>query len=62
MSSANTATRRRRRTRRGTEVNAQADAGDIIGYLCEHQVMLTWDQAAAALRAGTHEAITIQAS
>jgi hypothetical protein len=52
----------RRRTRRGTEINAPANAGDIIGYLREHRGTLTWDQDAATLRAGTHQAITIQAS
>jgi site-specific DNA recombinase len=56
------ATRLRRRTRGGTEVNAAANAGDIIGYLREHRVMLIWDQAVATLRAGTRQAITIQAS
>ncbi len=54
--------RSRRRTRRGTDVIATADAADIIGYLREHRVTLTWDQAAATLRAGTLQAITIQAS
>ena len=56
------AARSRRRTRRGTEINAPANIGDIISYLREHRVTLTWDQAAATLRAGTNEAITIQAS
>jgi site-specific DNA recombinase len=59
---ADAAARSGRRTRRGAEINALADVGDIIGYLREHRVTLTWDQAAAALRAGPHEAITIQAS
>jgi site-specific DNA recombinase len=56
------ATRLRRRTRGGTEVNAAANAGDIIGYLREHRATLIWDQAVATLRAGTPQAITIQAS
>jgi hypothetical protein len=53
--------RGRRRTRRGTAINAPANVGDIISYLREHRVTLTWDQAAATLRAGTPQAITIQA-
>ena len=61
-STASMATRRRRRTRRGTEVSAPAEAGDIVGYLREHRVTLTWDQDAALLRAGAPIAITIQAS
>ncbi len=54
--------RSRRRTRRGTDVIAPAGVAEIIGYLREHRVALTWDQAAATLRSGSHEAITIQAS
>jgi site-specific DNA recombinase len=54
-------TRTRRRTRRGTDVVAQPDAAGIVGYLREHRVTLTWDQDAAALRAGTIQAITTQA-
>jgi site-specific DNA recombinase len=54
--------RSRRRTRGGTDVIATADAGDIIGYLREHRVTLTWDQDALTLRTGTPQAITIQAS
>jgi hypothetical protein len=42
--------------------NDQANARDIIGYLREHRVTLIWDQAVATLRAGTPQAITIQAS
>jgi hypothetical protein len=30
-------------------------AGDVIGYLREHQITLTWDPAAGTLRAGTSE-------
>ncbi len=56
------ATRSRRRTRQGTDVNAPANVADVIGYLREHRVTLTWDQAAATLRAGSHEATTIRAS
>jgi DNA invertase Pin-like site-specific DNA recombinase len=53
--------RSRRRTRRGTDVIAPADVTDIIGYLREHRVALTWDQDAVTLRAGTRQAITDQA-
>jgi hypothetical protein len=59
---AGAAARGRRRTRAGTDINAPANTGDIISYLREHHVTLTWDQAAATLRAGTPQAITIQAS
>ena len=54
--------RSRRRTRRGTDVNALPDVAGIIGYLREHRVALTWDQPAATLRAGTPQAITTNAS
>ena len=50
--------RTRRRTRSGIEMNAPAGVADIIGYLSERQVTLTWDQDAGTLRAGTAEAIT----
>jgi DNA invertase Pin-like site-specific DNA recombinase len=55
---------RRRRTRRGTDVRHQA-AEDVIGYLREQQITLTYDPAAGALRAGTGETaqtITLKAS
>jgi hypothetical protein len=54
--------RGKRRARGGTDINAPANVGDIISYLREHQVTLTWDQAAAAMRADTPQAITVQAS
>jgi site-specific DNA recombinase len=55
---------RRRRTRRGTDVRHQA-AEDVIGYLREQQITLTYDPAAGTLHAGTGEAlqtITLKAS
>ena len=55
---------RRRRTRRGTDVRYQA-AEDVIGYLREQQITLTYDPAAGTLHAGTGEAaqtITLKAS
>jgi hypothetical protein len=48
--------RRRRRTRRGTDVRPAISPEEMIGYLREHQITLTWDQAAGTLRAGTGEA------
>jgi len=56
------ARRTRRRTRSGIDVLSPAGAAEIIEYLREQRVTLTWDQDAATLRAGAHEAITIQAS
>jgi hypothetical protein len=55
---------RRRRTRRGTDVRHQV-AEDVIGYLRDQQITLTYDPAADALRAGTGETtqtITLKAS
>lgn len=57
--------RRRRRTRRGTDVRSQAAAEDVIGYLREQAITLTYDPAARALHAGTGETaqtITLKAS
>ena len=51
------ATARRRRTRRGADVRPAVSPEEAIGYLREHQITLTWDQAAGTLRAGTAEAI-----
>jgi hypothetical protein len=55
---------RRRRTRRGIDtlpVSAEA----LVRYFREHQITLTYDPAAAALRAGTNGAdttVTLKAS
>jgi len=49
---------RRRRTRRGVDVRHQATAEDVIRYLREQQITLTYDPAAGAVRAGTGEAAT----
>jgi site-specific DNA recombinase len=46
-----TAARARRRTRGGTDVRDVASPQDVIGYLREHEIALTWDPAAAALQA-----------
>jgi site-specific DNA recombinase len=45
--------RRRRRTRRGADVRPPVSPEDAIGYLREHQITLTYDQAAETLQAGT---------
>jgi hypothetical protein len=47
---------RRRRTRRGADTRPQASADDVIGYLRDHGVTLTYDPAAGTLQAGTCEA------
>jgi site-specific DNA recombinase len=55
---------RRRRTRRGADVRCRG-AEDVIGYLREQQVSLTYDPAAGTPRAGageTTQAITLKAS
>jgi site-specific DNA recombinase len=55
---------RRRRTRAGTDVRHQP-AEHVIAYLREWRIILTYDTAAASLRAGTGEAtqtITLKAS
>ena len=47
----------RRRTRRGADARPPAASPeDVIGYLREHQITLTYDPAAGTLQAGTAEA------
>ena len=46
---------RRRSTRRGLDVRCQVSPEDVIGYLREHQITLTYDPARGALNAGTAE-------
>ena len=56
---------RRRRTRRGVDVRHQASPEDVIGYLRERRITLTYDPASGTLDAGTAEAaqtITLTAS
>jgi site-specific DNA recombinase len=48
---------RRRRTRRGADARPQAGADDVIGYMRDRGVTLTYDPAAGTLQAGTCEAI-----
>jgi site-specific DNA recombinase len=60
-----TAERRRRRTRRGTGTRFQASAGDVIQYLRERQITLTYDPATSTLyagTAGTATTVTLKAS
>jgi site-specific DNA recombinase len=45
--------RRRRRTRRGADVNRPASAEDVIGYLRARQITLTYHPAAGTLQADT---------
>ncbi len=47
------AVRARRRTRAGADVRSTVSPGEVIGYLREHQITLTWNPAAAALQART---------
>jgi hypothetical protein len=52
------AVRRRRRTRRGVGIRSQVGAENVIAYLRERQITLTWDQATGTLQEGAAEAIT----
>jgi hypothetical protein len=59
------AARVRRRTRRGADVRPAASPSEVIGYLREHQITLTWDPAVGAIQAratGTAKTVTVQAS
>jgi site-specific DNA recombinase len=47
---------RRRRTRRGADARSQASPEDVIGYLRERQITLTYDPASGTLHAGTVQA------
>jgi site-specific DNA recombinase len=56
---------RRRRMRHGADARPTASAADVIGYLREHAITLTYDPAAGTLNASTAEAaktITLKAS
>ncbi len=44
------AVRARRRTRAGADVKSTISPGEVIGYLREHEITLTWNPAAAALQ------------
>jgi hypothetical protein len=59
------AEQRRRRTRRGVDIRYQASPEDVIRYLRERQIPLTYDPASGTLDAGTVGAaptITLTAS
>jgi len=45
------AVRARRRTRAGADVRSTVSAGEVIRYLRQHEIALTWDPAAASLQA-----------
>jgi hypothetical protein len=60
------ATRQRRRTRRGGDFRPHPTSGNLIRYLRELEITLTWHQATAALQAtsaaGSAKTITVTAS
>ena len=59
------AVRARRRTRAGADISGTVSPGEVIGYLREHEITLTWNPAAAALRARaaeTAKTVTVKAS
>ena len=59
------ATRARRRTRAGAHVTGTVSPGEVIGYLREHEITLTWNPAADALQARipeTAKTVTVKAS
>jgi site-specific DNA recombinase len=59
------AVRARRRTRAGADVRSTASPGEVIGYLREHEITLTWDPAAATVQARANETaktVTVKAS
>jgi hypothetical protein len=49
------AVRARRRTRADTDVRPAVSPEQVIGYLREHEITLTWDPAAAAVQARATE-------
>jgi site-specific DNA recombinase len=56
--------RTRRRTRGGTDLETTASPEEVIGWLREHEITLTWDPATSALQAfgtDTSETVTITA-
>ena len=59
------AARARRRTRAGADVKGTVSPGEVIGYLRERQITLTWNPAAATLQARateTAKTVTLKAS
>ena len=45
------ATRARRRTRAGADTRSTVSPGEVVGYLREHEITLTWNPAAATVQA-----------
>ena len=59
------AARARRRTRAGADVTGAASPGEVIAYMREHEITLTWNPAAAALQARaaqTAKTVTVKTS
>ena len=59
------AVRARRRTRAGADVTGTASLGEVIGYLREHEITLTWNPAAATVQARvaqTAKTVAVKAS
>jgi len=59
------AVRARRRTRAGVDVKGTVSPGEVLGYLRERQITLTWNPAAATLQARateTAKTVTLKAS
>ena len=59
------AVRARRRTRAGADVTDTVSPGEVIAYLREHEITLTWNPAAATVQARvtqTAKAVTVKAS
>jgi site-specific DNA recombinase len=59
LTGAEPAAGRRRRTRRGIDARPAVSAEDVIGFLRERGIALTWDQFSRTLQAGTEAAQTI---
>ena len=65
LASAQTGSRTRRRTRAGADVRGTVSPAEVIGYLREHQITITWIPAAAALQARPTQAaktVTVKAN
>jgi hypothetical protein len=59
------AVRARRRTRAGADVRSTVSPAEVIGYLREHEITLTWNPAAVALHARatqTAKTVTVKTS
>ena len=59
----NPAARARRRTRAGAEVRSTVSPGEVIAYLREHEITITWNPAALQARAPeTAKTVTVKTS